>query len=446
MRSKFTRDVSTTLATRVLSFGLGIVSSIFIARALQPAGKGLYATVLATVDTATMLGSMGLSKAVIYCLGRKNLDRSCLAGTVEVLAVINGSLAMLIVAVSAFVVRRQVLGEIAPSTYLLALPLAFVGVLFNYAASLLRGEQRIFDCNRATMTQPVVFLAVAGALALIGLNPTLAVLALLLASLCATGAALLFVNRAGLLVRPAVDIRIIRALAGYGLVYQIYSFLQLMHYRFDIFLVGHFTDAANVGYYSTAVNVAQLVWNMPMAITFVLVPWVANRRKGEAEQGTAAAARYTLALMVLLAAGLGLLATPLVRLAYGIEYLPAVVPLRALLPGIVMNGLVLVLGGHLIGQGELRSLILISATGLVANMALNVWWLPVYGIVGSAWASSVTYSLVGTLALLIFLRSGKGSVRLSDVIIIKRADVQYVLQPVRRALSPKVVKDRCLEP
>ena len=442
MIPKFARDVSTTLVTRALGFVLGFLTSILIARALGPTGKGLYATVLAVVDLATALASLGVGKAIIYYLGRGTLNHSRLAGAVGALVVVNGSLAILVTAVGMSLVHSQVLEGVGSSAYLLALPLAFVGVLFNYTAGLLRGEQRIFDCNRATITRSVVFLVGAGSLSLVGLNPQMALLALLFASLFASGVLLFFLYRASLLVWPIFDFVAIRALVSYGVIYQIYSILMLLHYRFDLFLVGHFADAASVGYYSIATNVAQLVWNVPTAVTFVLLPWVANQADGNAKRGTSKVSRHVLALMVLLSGGLCILAKPLVRLAYGVEYLPAVAPLRALLLGIVMNGLVLVLGGHLIGEGRLLSLILIAATGLSANIALNVWWLPVYGVVGAAWASSVTYSIVGMLALFLFLRDEKTGTRAIDVIILKRSDIEYVLQAVRQGVSFRMTKGK----
>ena len=58
----------------------------------------------------------------------------------------------------------------------------------------------------------------------------------------------------------------------------------------------------------------------------------------------------------------------------------------------------------------------------MANVALNLVWIPQYGIVGAALASSVSYTLVAVMVMVAYLRI-TGS-RLSEVLLLKREDLQ----------------------
>jgi O-antigen/teichoic acid export membrane protein len=391
---KFVKDISTTLLTQFVGVALGIITSIVIARALQPEGKGIYATILTSAQMATMLGSLGVGKSIVYYLGRKEHERSKLESTALGLGLLNGLLAVIVAIIISLVVHSSILRQ--ASLYVLSIGalLPFLLVFSNYLQGLLRGQEYISDCNWANITNRVVLLIAVSALALLlGLSPGLTLVSVLLGTLCAILVYVLSLRTRGFLLRPGLDLRLARGMLVYGLGYQAYKLTQWSHRRFDIFLVGYFTDAANVGYYSTSANLAQMVWNIPVAVSFVLMPWVAGRTASRAIEGTAIVSRFAFVGMSALGMATAVLAPYLIKFAYGESYLPAVEPLRILMPGIVMSGIFTLLGSYMLGRGRLRQLIAVSAAGFGLNMLLNITLLPSYGIAGAALASSVSYTV-----------------------------------------------------
>ena len=132
--------------------------------------------------------------------------------------------------------------------------------------------------------------------------------------------------------------------------------------------------------------------------------------------------RLTALLLVLAAFLMGIAAEWLIPLLYGEAYLPSVTPLRLLLPGMISSGLFLVLGGHLLGLKKLRPLLVIACAGLVMNVGLNLWLIPVYGIEGAAVVSSITYTVVFVAVGVLVSRISQ--VPLRDLLVIKRGDVE----------------------
>ena len=62
----------------------------------------------------------------------------------------------------------------------------------------------------------------------------------------------------------------------------------------------------------------------------------------------------------------------------------------------------------------------VVATGV--NIVLNLWWIPLYGIMGAALASLVSYALEALLITTAFTRAASEGLR--DTLVLQRADLQ----------------------
>ena len=69
------KDFATSLGTRAITVVVGLATSIFVARSLQPDGKGAYALLFTTVQLAAAMGVLGLGKAVVYYLGKNHREK-----------------------------------------------------------------------------------------------------------------------------------------------------------------------------------------------------------------------------------------------------------------------------------------------------------------------------------------------------------------------------------
>ena len=83
---------------------------------------------------------------------------------------------------------------------------------------------------------------------------------------------------------------------------------------------------------------------------------------------------------------------PAVRSAY--------LPLLALLPGIAFMGMQRVCGGPVLRSDRPGRIVWINVLSLTCNVALNLWWIPLWGSVGAAFASTCSYAF----GALLFLR------------------------------------------
>jgi O-antigen/teichoic acid export membrane protein len=404
---KFIHDVGTTALTRICGFVLMVIAGAVVSRALQPAGKGIYSSVLTFVSMSVMFGALGIGKAAIYHIGRKSAPVPSIAQTVFSTALINGVLVAGLSLLAGRLVQAKILPQIPDSALLLAPLLSFFGIVNSYLEGLLRGIERIFRCNLAVLLQAVSFLAfllIAMVTFPFTLTPSLTLCVYLASQVVAGVMLFVSVRHLGLRWNFVIDWPLLRQMLAYGLVYQLYAFLQEAHFRLDIFIVGYFLGAADAGLYSNGVAIAEVIYNIPLAVSLVLVPWVANRGVNDAYYGVAQVNRILLMLMVPVAVLIEVVAPLIVYVLYGESFLASVAPLRMLVPGVIMKAVLLTIGAYLIGRGKLWTLNAIAVSAVMLNVLLNLLFIPMWGIIGAAAASTVTYSGACVLAAIVFLK------------------------------------------
>jgi len=193
---------------------------------------------------------------------------------------------------------------------------------------------------------------------------------------------------------------------------QISAVAYFLLLRLDQGLLEYYRGAAEVGIYSIAVYMGEMLWLLPGALTPLLVHSSAAHASDPDRDRTAARA-VRLGILLTLAAGLPLffLAEPLLALLAGGEYQGSGLALRALLPGIVAFAPGVVLAGDFIGRGKPHWNTQASALTVVVNVIAGVLLIPGHGPVGAAWASSIAYACGSAVMLVRFRQITRMSLR-----------------------------------
>ncbi|WP_252699695.1 flippase [Natronosalvus vescus] len=172
-------------------------------------------------------------------------------------------------------------------------------------------------------------------------------------------------------------------------------FLTTSLYKVDILMLRPLAGSAQTGYYQGALVIAEFLWFIPHAAQVALLHSMsAEWDQGNLETISKTASqitRYTLQFTVLLIIGLTALAEPFVKLYYGADFTPAVLPLLILLPGTLGFALARPIQSTAHASGELRHLIIATGSAAVINFVLNLVLIPMYGMYGAAAATSIGY-------------------------------------------------------
>ncbi|MBC7231417.1 MAG: polysaccharide biosynthesis C-terminal domain-containing protein [Actinobacteria bacterium] len=172
-----------------------------------------------------------------------------------------------------------------------------------------------------------------------------------------------------------------------------------------MFMVNIFLDPAAVGLYAVAVGLIEKIWLVSYSASTVLFPRIAAEREEERQKDfTPLVARTVLWTTAIGALVLALLSRWIILFLFSEAFLPAVGALRALIIGVIALSAGRVLANDLAGRGFPRLNIYTGLAAVVTNVALNSIWIPRYGIVGAAWASTASYLVTFLLALFFYCR------------------------------------------
>lgn len=181
------------------------------------------------------------------------------------------------------------------------------------------------------------------------------------------------------------------------------NFIYFINQRLDVIMVSFFLPLADVGIYSIATALSEVLLQLPGSVTTLLFPRVASTTDELSNDFTPRIFRNMVVIMVVLALVLALIGKIVITYFFGSSFEPAIVPLYIMLPGVACVGASTILGNDLSARGRLEIHSYISGVGLLADVILNVILIPKYGLIGAALGSSLSYVLI-TVAVVIAFR------------------------------------------
>ena len=419
--STFTLDALSTFITRVCVFGLGFLIGVINARVLGPSGKGTVALAVLVPTFASQFLRFGVDVANVYFLGsKKHTLQAILANSLMVVTATN------LVAVPLYIIfipliSNTIAAGVKPSLLLLAGLLLPLNLLVGHLSPIFLGLQRVKKYNfialwgKVTALFFIVVLVVALSLGVVG-----AIWATILASVLVVSWALKELSKDAS-VRPILNLGLLKESISLGFRAYLGNVVQFFNYRLDMFVVNYFVGVANVGFYSTAVTGAELLWYIPQAVATILFPRTAAAGAEEAKLFTPKVCRNTFLITLIAALGLSVVSKPLIIFIYGEAFAPSVIPLWLLMPGVVALSISKILTSDLAGRGLLQYGAYSSAISLVATVICDLFLIPRWGIAGAAVASSISYCIATLVVLFFYVRiSGNG---LAIVLIPRKEDI-----------------------
>ncbi|MCF8309534.1 MAG: oligosaccharide flippase family protein, partial [Bacteroidales bacterium] len=277
-RSLF-KDITTVFASKVFAILMGLLLGIILARILGPQGKGIYTTLTVVPAIIVSFTTLGMRRTAVYFIGRENYDLSRIVSAVITILVFS-SLIGILATLTVFILiddPKFIPLYIGIITFILPFRLAVV-----YIAGIYIGRENFRFANMMKWTLPLINLTLVILLVwVLNLNIAGALLSLLLASL-ATSLMGFFKLSRDFTLRIAWDGVIIKKMIRLGILYASSLLVIKLIHRIDIILLEQLSDMKEVGYYSIAVNIAEKLWQLPVAMGVVVMSRTANEKvKGE---------------------------------------------------------------------------------------------------------------------------------------------------------------------
>jgi antigen flippase len=386
------RNVLETYGTRVLVVAVTFTTAVVIARVLGPTGRGFYAVAATVGALGVQFGNLGLHASNTYNVAK---DRALLS------ALIGNTLAVVFMACVAAVLSGIALSiwpQLSPiHGTLLALALASipVGLAYLLTQGLLLGVNEVRAYNNLECGGKLLALVLVCILAVAHSGSVELFFGVTLLSVMATFLwALLRLRRAST-DPPAPSLAVFRESIGIGTRAYIIAFFGFLLLRIDLLMVKYLLGPTEAGYYSVSEVLAENAMMFPVVVGLLLFPKLsAIKEREEKLQLVSKAVLVTAALMLPVVVIATLAAAPIISIAFGRSFHPAVSPFVWLMPGTYFLGIQTVMVQLLNSEGYPPIIVLAWIAVTIINIAVNFWAIPRYGITGASVASSVCYFLI----------------------------------------------------
>lgn len=378
-----------TVAARFAVMLAGIVTSIVTARLLGPEGRGLYFYAVTLAGFVTQFGNLGFPSANTYIVARER-DK---LGALTINSLWLSGLVFLVAVGILLSVTKQL--DVSVAVSLLAAALGASNLLFMLMSNLLVGLQRIAQFNLFQIGYNLLVLVAILAVAL--MYETVA--AFLTGSLIATVIAALLAFGAlarGLDLRLRFDIGVMKSALRYSLRAFVVTLLGFAVLRGNVLILGYFADGDELGYYSVAAQLADVVAILPISFALVVFPRLVRKDVGRYE-ATWRQAKLVAVIMLFACGVAALLASPFVKIAFGTPFISSVRIFYVMLPGVFFLGVSTIISQYLAAVGfPTRTLVVWLVT--TSCLFLFAGFLtPAYQAVGAAIALSLSYAILFVL-------------------------------------------------
>jgi len=389
-RGRFSFLISSSYATISAGSAALLLLLLMVAgRFLSADDYGRFSFALALATIVETIMDIGLGPVTVREVAR---DRDA-AGRIFrhvlglKLAWVSGGLAVLLVLVP--ILRSD--GTVIRVCYLLGISSAVRSYLLT-VRGLLQGLNR-FDIEAAVVVTDRVLILAFGTAALVGGYGLYGLsFAFVTARLLMCAGVTSLVHRLAQSARPTFDLEAWRRIQTAALPLGFFMIALNLYTYIDTVILGLVRSDAETGWYAAAYRVYEGLTYAPAVMSAVLTPrfsylFVHDRRALHTQFLRALGAAA--ALGVVLGTGGVLVAHAILPLLFGSSYAPAVAPLQVLSGGALLVFSTWILHAAAIATNLDRRLLVTTIVGLASNIALNLLFIPRWGISGAAWATVV---------------------------------------------------------
>ena len=378
-----------TIGSRGVGILAGLLSSIVTARFLLPSGRGEYFLVITTAQLVAQFTSLGLPSSNTYFVAReRELFPGLLVNSVWISFLAVPVMAGLFLAIA----PSSLSATADPALRGFALALAPLLVFQLLGSSLFVGLNQLktfglLQAMGSALALPFMVIA-----AVLGSGPR----GFLAANLVGTGGTIVVMlvllrRQSPGLFRFTFDV--LALTFKYSAKAYLATLAGFIVLRMNVFLLHAVAGPEQVGYYSIASQISDPIAILPQSIALVLFPQLAALRVGRL-RATLRHAAGTALVLALICTALWVFADPAIRLAFGVRFAPAAPVLRAMLPGVVLLGVLSVVSQYLAASGFPPSVVLSWFGAVAVSGTLGRVLVVRYGAFGAAETLSITYALL----------------------------------------------------
>lgn len=415
-------DLVYTFIVKVFFLVGSFLVSTLLARLLGPEGQGRLTAMFVVPNMLITFSDLGIKQSTVFFIG-KGKDNVTDIFASSLLIWIFTSLSSIFIVIIYYLL--PISGNYIFYEVIIVVIYIPALILSNYTRGILEGKQYFLNVNlKFIISFFVKLIFVISLVAILDLGIIGGAIAML-AAIISESIYQLYIIKDIIVFKPRINMYMVKKLVKKGVLFAIGYFILQMNYKIDILFIEYFSTARELGIYSVGVTVAELIWQLPLAISFVLFAKSANSVSDEeAAVRTAKLLRISLFMLFFPILFLIIIAPYLVSFVFGSEYLESSRIIQLLLPGVFILVMTKILHPAFVARRYPLYVHLIFIVPLIINIVLNMFLIPSMGGYGAGIASTISYSVCGVTYLIVY--SKKMNLCIKDLILIKVSDLKMI--------------------
>ena len=396
----------------IIGLLLAFVSRVIIVRYITQSEYGIFSLAFVLLTIFVMISTLGLASGVprqiAYFRGEKDSKKvsGIVKSSIQIALVASIFSSILLFLLSDIIsVKAFHSPELATPLKIFAIAIPF-SVFITIFTSIFRGFDRVEpNVYFQNILRNVLLLPLLGIVILFGLSfigvvyAYLASIALTCIAFAAYAAKKLPSSVKGEKNTNADSLR--KELLFFSLPLLAVSILGMIMTWTDTLMLGYFKTPDVVGLYNTALPLVNLIPVVLTSMNFLYVPIASQLYSqnliGELRRNYAILTKWMFALTLPLFLIIFLFPEAVLNILFGTRYIQADTALQILALGMFVNTFLGPNGATLIITGKTRFLMWTGLIGAIMNIALNIFLIPLFGIIGAAIASASSLAVINVL-------------------------------------------------
>lgn len=384
----------------ITSFGVFFVG-ILVARYLGPEKYGLMNYVISFVTLFTIIAEFGFGSITVRELAKNPLQQNEIMGTTFWMRIIFSVVAFLLVVFIGFIYHSDKETIIMIASYSLFLLTTPFTVIRNYFTSIVQNKYVVLSEISRTCVGAVIKICL--------LYFEMPLMYFICAAafdffLVAGGYVFSYNAKIGRMLDWKFDVEFAKFLCSESWPLALSSSAVVIYQKIDQVMIKNMVSDMSVGYFATATSFLALVLFLPGVFAQTITPMLVKQKKEN--EIVYLKKRQTFANVmvwgtIIASVLISLCSYWIVKLTYGDAYLAAV-PVLQILAWKTLGASLSEASGHLIIiEGIQKWAFFRNLFGCVTCVVLNLFFIPLWGIAGSAFVAVITTLITGFLSLAI---------------------------------------------
>jgi O-antigen/teichoic acid export membrane protein len=390
---KYFRNLGLAFSSKMYSLIASFFVGALVARYLGPERYGVLNYVMSFVTIFAFLASFGIDNILVRDLVKFKEKRQTLLNTALLLKIIGAAFVVILIFLLSLLFKNDGYTSFLIFLYSLQLFVAATSVIESYFQSEVKYKY-IFRAQLVSTTA-VSLLKLFFIYAAFGTGWF--VVSLVFESLVYSFVLLRYFNREHGTLLPTIDFTLAKKLLSDSWPFLITTAFYLVYSRIDQVMIGKMLSNAELGIYSAAVKLAEIWYFVPTLICSVILPSIVLSKETSLQLYKNRNRKlfwFVTSLGFFFALFEFIFAHFLVSFIFGGAYSGAIAVLRIYTWAGVFISMILVLNQILTVENRTKVIMVSSCAGALLNILFNFILIPRFGIVGSAWATLLSYAFV----------------------------------------------------